>query len=368
METLKHEISKRSRQNDFMLVCIISDEKFLALETLKPGEKLDPFYEDYEYFWHPDSDCINVEKLGAGAARLDPGWKSTELCAFEKYFNELKSYKIGMYVPASIAQTATTKSGDVVACLYRLYRPHHSGAVMVMLPPLSTPEASVGKVLEILGTGDAAPEPAWSQRIALPGTRSIAQKILLLEKEVAEKNTQIQTLEKNLTDKRSFTKLLYGTGSELEDAVFAALKMLGLEVKLGDPGREDLVMVPSVDASRTCHIEIKGTKNKIKRDDLRQLGDWVDRSWSKSRKPKGILIVNMHRLSDIKTSKNERSRLPPDQLEYAQDRKFCIVPTYVLFDLCIRSVDGHATDLPKIEQTLIDTVGFVKPEDLGLEP
>ena len=126
------------------------------------------------------------------------------------------------------------------------------------------------------------------------------------------------------------------------------------------------MLVPSVDARCTCYVEIKGVENKIKRDDLRQLAEWVESGWSKGIRAKGILVANMHRLSDIRTSKDKRGHMDPEQLKFARAREFCILPAHVLFELCVRSMSGHAADPKKIERALIDAVGFVDPKDLGL--
>ena len=371
MKYIAHEIYKRSCTSDFMLISIVSDEQFPTSynpEQSDPGadgnSNQDPMHNS-EYFWHPDSDNIDMYAIGSGATRLDAGWKSTELARFEKYFKELNSFNtsISMRVPP-IMFVAETKSKDLVACMYRR---HSSDAVMIMLPPLRTPEESVGKVLEVLGLDYSTPEPEWSKLVDIPETRAIARKIGLLKKQVTERKEQIRALEEDFADRRSLAKLLYATGGELEGAVLAAFKTLSLDAKPGEPGREDLVLTPSVDARCTCYVEVKGVENKIKRDDLRQLAEWVDGGWSKGIKSKGILVANMHRLSDIRTSKDERSRLEPDQMEFAQARKFCIVPAHLLFDLCVGFAGGRATDLEKIERALIDTAGFVKPGDLGLE-
>ena len=372
MRALAHEIDKRSGKSDFVLICIVSDEKFLASDNPDQGggpgtdgrRNSDPIY-DFEYFWHPDSDNIDMHKIGPGATRLDAGWKSTELAKFEKYFEALKSCNVSMSMRIrESVYVAETKSGDLIACMYRR---HSSGGVVVMLPPLQTPEESVGKVLEVLSLDHSDPEPEWCKLVDIPETRAIAQKICLLKRQVTERNERIRALEGDLAGRRSLAKLLYATGVELEGAVSEAFEALGLDAKPGEPGREDLVLVPSVDARCRCYVEVKGVRNKIKRDDLRQLAEWVNDGWSKGIRAKGILVANMHRLSDIRTSKDERSQLEPDQLEFARDQKFCIVPAHRLFELCVGLMGGRATDPKKIERALIDTVGFVQPQDLGLE-
>ena len=370
-KTLALEIHKRTSQNDFMLVCILSDDRFLT-NSERAGDSSTVRYDNsdltrnFEYFWHPNFSEIEMYKPGSGATRLKDGWKSTELAKFGEYLEKVKSYKVGMLTRFDEnSVVATTKSGDQVACMYRRY---NLGAVIVMLPPLQTPEESISAVLETLGLNPSTPEPEWCKLVDIPETRAIEDSIGLLKKQVAEENARIRALEEDLADRRSLAKLLYATGGELEGAVLAAFETLGLDAKPGEPGREDLVLAPSVDARCTCYVEVKGVVSKIKKDDLRQLAEWVDDGWSKDIKTKGILVANMHRLSDIRTSKDERGRLEPDQLEFAQDRKFCIVPAHLLFDLCVESAGGHATDPKKIERALIDTAGFVKPEDMGLEP
>ena len=395
LATIKNEIYKRSLKHDFTLISIISDKQTLTpkeiMEKIEARKKagystpLSSIFSKYgmgprewsdlgdaedlmnkygdldNYFWFPDD--IDINRFGSGATMLDDKWKSSNLASFEQYFAELKSYEFGISMRMhDNMDAATTRSDDLVACMYRR---SDSSALIVMLPPLSTPEQSVDKVLEILNQNDATPEPEWSQRLAVPGVEDVQQEISRLNLEIKERATRIQTLQNNIARKRSFTKLLYGTGHELEDVVREALTMLGLNVKRENSQKEDLILMPSIDTNYSlCSVEIKGVKNKIKRDHLRQLGEWVDNHWSNKVTSKGVLVVNMHRMSDIKTTKIQRSTLEPDQLEYAQKQGFSIVPTHVLFDLCQLSLEGHAIDKQKIERGLIDTNGLVMLEDL----
>lgn len=377
----KREIAKRTCQEDFTLICIVSDNAFFTeaeiVSQIKDLDKagIDSTFlkiDDQDlrdlitehgvsnYFWFPYD--FKTYKIGAGATRLNDQWKSTTLHKFAKYFEGVESYTIGLNVSWRYMLDMTTKSGDLVACLCRQYP---GAATTIMLPPLQTPEKSVSKVLEILSPVEQTPEPEWSARLNIPGSSDMIREISGLKKEIVEKMTRIKSLENDLADKRSLTRLLYATGGELEHAVMDALSMLGLDVKRGDAGREDLVLKPSVDTRYDlCSIEIKGVTKKIKRDDLRQLAEWVDRQWEKNAKSKGVLVVSMHRLSDIHISRNDRDKLDPDQLEFAQTHEFCIMPTFVLFDLCIKSMSGDAIDRQKIEEAIISAKGFVTLADL----
>ena len=308
------------------------------------------------YFWLPyDINTYTLEYKNTG---LDDRWKTTNLRRFAGYLSESKAHEIGIS-DSTDTDVARTKSGDAVACMFS-----SNSSTIVMLPPLQTPEESVCKILEILST-EPTTEPEWSKRLDVPGDSEIKQKIDALRSEIAGKTEQAETLEKCLKDRGSFKKLLYQNGRELEDAVMNALTMLGLSVERGDKDREDIAFTLFAGTSCTlCPIEIKGRKNKIKKDSMRQLGDWVKRCRKESTKVKGILVVNMHRLSDIATSREERGKLAPDQLEYAQNEKFCVVPTYVLFELCKKFVGGQPIDRRKIEEVLVSTVGIVTLEDL----
>lgn len=393
--TIKNEIYKRSLKLDFTLVSIISNKQSLTpkeiveqIEARKSAGYATPLssilsqyglgprrwsnlgdakdlinkHGDLDnYFWFPDE--IDICSVGTGATRLDDEWKSGNLASFEQYFAELKSYELGMSMRMhDNMDTVRTRSDDLVACMYRR---SSSSALIVMLPPLPTPERSVDKVLEILNQNGTTPEPEWYKSLAVPGIVDIQQKISRLNVEIEERETRIQTFQDNITHNRSFTKLLYGTGYELEDIVRGALTMLGLNVKQENSQKEDLILVPSINTSYDlCSVEIKGVKGKIKKDHLRQLGEWVGNHRENNVTSKGVLVVNMHRMSDIRTTKTKRSTVEQDQLEYAQKKKFSIIPTHVLFDLCKLSLEGHAIDKQKIEQGLINTDGLVMLEDL----
>lgn len=378
MISLSNKIRERLEQGDFVLVCVISDKELISGENmniqimdLNNAGYDSPFAREHNeryvqalmedgglsnYFWLPYD--INTYKLEHKDTKIDDRRKTANLRRFDGYLNESEAHEIG--ISASAAEdVARTKSGDAVACMIG-----SNSSTIVMLPPLQTPEESVGKVAEIL-SAEPTTEPEWSRRLDVPGDSEIKQKISALRSEIAGKTKQAEALERCLKDRGSFKKLLYQNGPELEGAVMEALTMLGLSVERGDLCKEDLVLSPSIGADyAACSIEIKGTKNKINTDNLGQLRNQVDCQRRNGTTVKGIFVANMHRLSDIESSRDERGRLEPDQLECVHNEGFCIVPTHVLFELCKKLVGGQAVDRRKIEQVLVSTVGVVTLEDL----
>lgn len=391
LDTTKLEIRERSSKKNFILICITSsmisfdteaiikcveDLRKEDLEYPQPPEHGDEntpqrqdlpvlieVYRDLNnYFWFPDT--VKTRRLGPGI-KLDDRWKSTGLGRFGEYLEAAEYYRVGldMHFPTNAA-VARTKGGDVVACMYHL---RASGAVIVMLPRLQTLEKSVCKVLEILRTEEPVPEPEWAKSIDIPETVHIVEEIRNLKKSISTKREKICALESELEAKYRLRKLVYAGGRDLEAVVLYALEMIGLDVERGDENKEDFVLRPATNSKHSmCSIEVKSSERNINRKDLRQLRDWVEDQFdSNAVHSKGILITNTHRTSDIRESKDKRSELDQPNLEYVETHAFCIVPTHVLLDLCVKKLDGAEVDASKVERALLSKTGFVSLDDLS---
>ena len=369
-EALSKEISKRARRKDFVLICVLAHRIGLSTRkiTLHVGGNeymthnvRDPMWLD-NYFWHPSK--IKTHRVGENASRLSAGWEGTGLKQFRKYFEEIKTYDVGLCIEPSGYPVATTRSGDVVA---RMYRESTPGAAIIMLPHLELPDESIRKVLEVLGVRDSEHEPERAKSIDIPGTSDIEQQIRDLEKTIDGAHKRISALKDDLKRKRQFRKLVYSSGRDLEDAVMLALQTIGLSVERRD--EEDIILRPSANSKYTaCPIEIKGLKHNICMDALMQLQRWVDDQYDAGENPKGILVSNTYRFESVEESIDKRSSLDRRNLDYAKKKNFCIVPTHVILDLCVKTLGGQNIDPQKIERTILSTDGFVRLEDFQLTP
>lgn len=168
---------------------------------------------------------------------------------------------------------------------------------------------------------------------------------------------EIGRLRSKVDDKLQYRKLAYAQGPELEGVVGGALKLVGVQgLKRGEQGKEDFVFTPWTDpAYPTCVVEVKGIAGGIKLRDLSQLERWVVNHWGKGVKAKRLFIVNAFCVQDLAGRSSDI--INSTNLEFATDRKFCILPTPVLLALCNRVLGGSAVPADRIERALMCTDG-----------
>ena len=360
MDKLSIEISTRFSQGDLLIICI-------AAETIY-NQPRDANSRWDNYFWCPGN--VQVERIGRGATRLQDQSTTNAIARFQEYFAEIDQYEMGITQIGSSdndqhTDAVRTKSGNIVGCVYRpRYDDSDPRKLFVILHPLKTLEESVAKVLKVLNPSNGTSAPNWIRSIKIPGTDGIVEKISALEKEIKAKHDEIQSLQSTLDDKHQYRKLAYATGFELEDVAKRALELLKFrDVKLGEPGKEDLVFTPQTPSAYSiCSVEVKGIEGEIKLDNLRQLNQWVDDHLDLDIKSKGIMIVNAFRLTDI--AKSRQNMIGSKNLDFAKRRSLCILPTLVLLDLCKRVLEGNPIPVEKIERTLLETEGVVTLEDM----
>ena len=353
--SLSHEIDKRFEQGDLLIICIV--EKTISSAT---GDS-------NNYFWCPVE--TDVRSIGQHATRLKDQHE-TNMRYFQKYLDDVDQYKMEItYIQQHhgkdhpIDGKIETRSGDVVGCVCRVGvdDPLLQRKFLVMLHPLNTPEASVAKVLEVFNPPSVS-EPSWAKNIRIPSTDNIEQKISVLDKEVVSKQKEINMLRTELNNVLQYRKLVYETGTELECVVEHALKLLKLQsIRRGEPGKEDFVFTPKTNSPYSmCSIEVKGIEGNLKIDHLRQLVHWVDDHFGSETRSKGIMIVNAFRQMEMSESRSRKSVIDNTCVDFAEQRKLCILHTPVLLDWCKRVLGGQEIPVDKIERILLNTNGVVR--------
>ena len=184
--------------------------------------------------------------------------------------------------------------------------------------------------------GEASPPPPWANGLDIAGVSEIQYKITDLESkktEIKEEITKLKSAKANLS---KYGKLLYATGKPLERIVRDAFRLLGFtEIAKPEGDGEDWKIefkyVPNVDIGV---LEVKGVEKRTGRKDLVQCNVWLDKYFvaDPSTLVKGILVPSQHRLNKFPESKDDRKHFEPNELEYAETKKICIIPTYVLFE------------------------------------
>lgn len=180
-------------------------------------------------------------------------------------------------------------------------------ANIIWLPPPTKVDDSKA-IIEILqnryGICISTIEPEWVMKYRLPSERDIEKNIIEIAQKIEKEEYKIENLNKDLDKIKHKKKLLYEKGDTLREVVLESLKGLGAKLNgVKDKKKEDGRFTDPFD--RKYIIEVKGSKDQLKRGDIRQLDDWVksaqlEENWE----GKGVLVGNYLCVLDIAERKN----------------------------------------------------------------
>lgn len=114
--------------------------------------------------------------------------------------------------------------------------------------------------------------PEWVDAYQSASERKVSEKILKLEREVAELQEEITEERMSLEHHRGLKQLLGGTGTAFANAVAAGLRELGFDVIDGPHPRADLL---SVLLTRFIAVEAKGVEGAVREAQFRQVERWT---------------------------------------------------------------------------------------------
>ena len=237
---------------------------------------------------------------------------------------------------------------------------------LTFLPSIlpSTSSDMIGAIVSEL-KGHASPPPPWVNNLKITGMNEIEDKIADLEPKKAEIEKMISELESEKRKLSSHSRLLYATGKPLEKAVKDAFVLLGF-VEIAQVRKKDCedwrIDFKSGLNADIGVIEVKGVNKKTGKRDIVQCDTWVSDYllMNPSMVAKGILVVNQFRSDAFPGSRDKRKRFEPNELTYAETRKICIIPTFVLFEAVNKIRDGQSPDRDKMEQLIFSTNGVLE--------
>ena len=236
---------------------------------------------------------------------------------------------------------------------------------IVLLPPTKPPSEAISRIIAHFKKNDPETPPPWTDSINIAKLENIKNKISQLKKEKQniENAIEIQTNEKQQLSQ--YLGLLYAQGRQLEKIVKDTFILLGFEEMRKERNFNDedwLINLNSIDSVKFGVLEVKGRRAKTSLQDIAQCNKWVEDylRMTPSTHTKGIFIPNQFRLFSFPKSKNQRKRFEPNELEYAQTRNICIIPTYVLFEAVNNILDGQQPDRNKIEELIYKTNGVLE--------
>lgn len=368
VQSLFNEIQKRFNTG-LLIICIASE----SFSGSVPTGRTDSFFSVNNYFWSP---------IGLNYKIIPPGKKLKKLYKdnflFDEYVDSINEWSLSMstdpivkeYYPSYTGTTANanhiivSNSDDMLGGEF--FSTLSNGSV-IFLPPLETSEKSLNKIFEILGIHQQTPTPLWASDIKISGTSDIMKKLQKIDTEIKDKQQEKNKLNSYLEKLNNFRKLVYETDDELENIVQNALELLGLsKVQKGKPGKDDLLFNFSKNKTYSlCSVEVKGIGGSLKLRDLRQSNNWVEDQLEYNKIiAKGLVICNTFRNVELKKSLKERNEISAENLQYAQNREICILPSHVLLDLCNHIFDGSKPDVKKIEDAIANTNGILTLKSL----
>jgi len=199
--------------------------------------------------------------------------------------------------------------------------------------------------------------PEWAESIGVPGVASIEDKIANNAGEIEVIQAQIDNLKGEQASLEKYRKLLYASGTELEEIVRECLEMLGGQVTPAQYGQEEFVLVFE---EHECLIEVKGVGKSISLGDVRQLNDYLLQCEEKTGKPpKGILFGNAWRNDPPEDrDSNDKPEFPQNVVDRAIQYRIALVSSREFFVVFCHFLQDRTLGTNILLQ-IIETAGIV---------
>jgi hypothetical protein len=286
------------------------------------------------YDWVPDYRQLLVKILETGSGSSLVLQKSDHPMAqvFSAFRNEL-AYNAYLCIEAENPEVffATNKTGNPVAADFSIGNGH-----LILLPffrKTSEPAKLFGVLIQCarkyLEREMRTPPPGWVGDFELPGESEIRAEISVIDKRISEQEERRKQAEKQLVEVVRFKDLLFEQGKPLEDAVIAAMNVLGFDAtRLKKEDKEHDVVLESPEGRLVGEVEGKDN-DAIHIDKLDQLSRVVDEDFEeRGTYPDGLLIGNGYRLREPQS----RPRQFTEKVYIAANRKqFILLTTPELF-------------------------------------
>ena len=264
------------------------------------------------------------------------------------------------------AYKITDNSERALGASFVITRENDTKGHLTLLPPYqpSKTEQALDAIISVFKDSVDESPPQWIDAIQFPGLEYIENEINALNVQINNIEDKISRLQADKIDLLKYRRLLYSAGTPLEQAVKLAFTTLGFNEinKIRDDGKEDWIIKPRFIPNVDCGIlEVKGRTAVAALSDIRQCDSWVQDylCMDSPISTKGIFVVNQFRKNTFPDSKELRKSFAPNQMEFVQSRKICIIPTYVLFEAVKTVLEGHKPNRAKIEQAIFTTSGVL---------
>lgn len=260
-----------------------------------------------------------------------------------------------------------TLTAKVIDEYYNKDIPSKESGRLVFLPPPTEPiEEAIGKIISAYRGALAPTEtpPGWVKGLAVGPTDEWEARIAKLEEDKSKTQESIDRLNQQKEEARAHCRLLYSKGPELEDAVVRAFEVLGFDDirRMGGADEEDAAFAMGGSGTPYSHgvIEAKGMDRGTRLQHILQCNRWTDQhAIANGRPSKGVFVPNQHCMVPYPRSSKARMNIEPNQLEQAEMKDICIIPSCVLFEAVRRVLGGKVPDRAAIEGKIAATKGVL---------
>jgi hypothetical protein len=220
---------------------------------------------------------------------------------------------------------------------------HVTGSIVVLplIDGVSPEEALLDILKEEIGYSFKSAAPDWAQEIELPFVSELQDQIVSAQTTIANEEQKISRIGEEIDKLIAFRRLLYSSGTELEDIVQKSFELLGATVKPAKYAQEEYIL--EVDNEEFL-IEVKGVSKSISLTHLRQLNDYLLKHQEETGKDcKGILIGNAWR-NITPTMRNAEDTLvfPDNVIKRAEQWGISLVSSLTLFDAVLKVLGEEA--------------------------
>lgn len=206
--------------------------------------------------------------------------------------------------------------------------PRETHGKLVFLPAVDLPDEDAIALLlrAFCGIEVKAPEPSWVKDVSLPGEELLDPEEGRLNRELSRVNEEIRQTTNRRAIIRESLELIYQRHKALEPVVRREIGKLGATVHEPVVEGKDDGTVEVIAHGKTYHgvLEIKHTgRPHFKRDDLRQLSEWVtDQDIKGVADCKGIFIAS----NQVDSMPADRSEpFDPNCLKFAKGQELVII-------------------------------------------
>ncbi len=261
----------------------------------------------------------------------------------------------------SIEPLLSIKVGDSIAA--RIGGPGFSELYLLPVLPSGVPK-SIDQIFDVLASGDddIVSEPEWASTIKATGQKEVDDQIAETDRDIVKLNNKRNDLMAKKAKIRQPIEILYKIGKELENSIKVTLRDIGITVT--DPSTTEGREFTFEFNGQKFVVEVKSTERQFfDKNGLRQVVEWQDDVLLESgEKYKPVFIAS----NETKKPAQDRQEayLPPNLLQFAQERKIATISVSVLYEF-VEKIKRGDLEVSELIDLLLKTDGIVGLSDIA---